>query len=142
MPARWCVLEQYGHRRFAGRVTEVELFGRRMGQIEVPKRDGTFEVVHFDGASVFALTEVGEERVRAELARRWADEDRWNAPALPAARSVYLTADELEAEVAASRGENYVRGEPGEDDDDEFLDEDDVIELGPETPPEHGDPVG
>lgn len=82
MSPRWCVLEKFGHVRLIGRVSEVDLFGRRMGLIEVPREDGTFESHHFSGESVFGLTETTEEKVRAELARRWEDQRRWAAPAL------------------------------------------------------------
>jgi hypothetical protein len=32
----WCVLELFGHVRMAGRVTEEERFGSKMGRIDVP----------------------------------------------------------------------------------------------------------
>ena len=38
----WCVLEQMGHVRMAGRVTEEERFGVMMGRIDIPRDDGTF----------------------------------------------------------------------------------------------------
>jgi len=89
MPPVWAVLELLGHRRLVGRVSEVELFGRRMGKIEVPRADGTFDVQHFGGASVYALTETTEAKVRAELERQRADAARWAAPALPPAHRGY-----------------------------------------------------
>lgn len=80
MSPRWCVLEKFGHQRLIGRVSEVELFGRRMGLIEIPKPDGSFESHHFAGEAVFGLTETTEEAVRSELARRWEDQKRWALP--------------------------------------------------------------
>jgi hypothetical protein len=37
----WCVLELMGHVRMAGRVTEEERFGVKMGRIDVPDADRT-----------------------------------------------------------------------------------------------------
>lgn len=131
MPPRWAVLELLGHRRLVGRVSEVELFGRRMGLVEVPTRDGGFARQHFGGASVYALTETTEEKVRAELVRRWADEDRWAAHALPAhaehpepddfhgddeADDSDLSDSEMERDMADARG-----GTLTDDRNDEFI---------------------
>jgi hypothetical protein len=106
MPARWCVLEQFGHRRFVGRVTEVELFGQRMGMLEIPRPDGTFEVMQFAGGSVYALSETTEERVRAEIARRF---DR--LPELPA----YPAPDDLDGDDSELEPDDrFELGQPDE----------------------------
>jgi hypothetical protein len=119
MPARWCVLELLGHRRLVGRVTEVDLFGRRMGKIEVPyilptctacygtgrvkNPDGWcrhcngFAEHYFQASSVYAMSVVGEDAVRAEIARAASQVARWALP--PSTR--FVSAEELEDELQA-----------------------------------------
>jgi hypothetical protein len=64
----WAVLEKYGHVRMAGRVTEEERFGVKMGRIDVPQGDG-FVTHYFHGSSVYGLTPCSEEAARAVAAR-------------------------------------------------------------------------
>lgn len=68
----WCVVEVMGHRRLAGRVTEVQIAGAGFLRVDVPDTEGE------DGAraftqllspnSIYAITPVTEEVAR-ELAR-------------------------------------------------------------------------
>lgn len=60
----WAVLELMGHVRMAGRVTEEERFGCKMGRIDVPKGDG-FTRVYFGGGSVYRMTPTTEEVARS-----------------------------------------------------------------------------
>lgn len=64
----WAVLELMGHVRMAGRVTEEERFGVKMGRIDVPKDDG-FTTVYFGGGSVYRMTPTTEEIARAVATR-------------------------------------------------------------------------
>jgi len=66
-PPFWAVLEQLGHRRTAGLVSEEERFGTLLGRIDVPRpeTDTGFVTVYFAGSSVYSLTPCTEEVARA-----------------------------------------------------------------------------
>lgn len=68
-PETWAVLELLGHRRLAGRVTQVEFFGGKLGRIDVPQPDGSFVTVYFGAQSVYALTVTTEEAARVAALR-------------------------------------------------------------------------
>ena len=59
----WAILELMGHVRLAGRVSEEEKFGAKMGRIDVPDGDG-FTTRYFGGQSVYSMTPVTEEVAR------------------------------------------------------------------------------
>jgi hypothetical protein len=93
----WCVVELLGHVRMAGRVTEEERFGCKMGRIDIPKVTpcdcpnasrtdamgetipcsrclgcgsiATYFTQYFSGSSVYRLTPCTEEAARAVAAR-------------------------------------------------------------------------
>lgn len=67
-PETWAILEQLGHRRLAGRVSEVEMFGVKMGRIDIPQADGKMMTKFFGGGSVYSMTIVNEEAARAVAA--------------------------------------------------------------------------
>lgn len=58
-PDEYAIVEVFGHRRHAGRITEIERFGAKMLRIDIPK-DGDFEKgysTHFyGGPSIFSMT--------------------------------------------------------------------------------------
>lgn len=59
----WALLELMGHRRFAGLVQDVEVFGRRLVRLDIPSEP---PVTQFYGAdAVYCVTPVGEETARA-----------------------------------------------------------------------------
>lgn len=60
----WAVVELMGHVRLAGHVTEQELFGAKLGRIEIPQKDGSFVSQLFGGASVYRITPVTEAVAR------------------------------------------------------------------------------
>jgi hypothetical protein len=60
----WAIVELMGHVKHAGRLTEEERFGAKMGRIDIPYED-TFRTVYFTAASVYRLTVVTEEIARA-----------------------------------------------------------------------------
>ena len=62
---QWVILELMGHVRLAGRVTEEEHFGAKLGRIEIPNEDGTFTTQWFGGGSVYRITPTTEEIARA-----------------------------------------------------------------------------
>lgn len=63
--ASWAVLELMGHVRLAGRVSEEERFGTKMGRIDIPQPDGSFTTQFFSGGSIYRMTPCTEEVARA-----------------------------------------------------------------------------
>lgn len=83
----WAIVELMGHVRMAGRVTEEERFGAKLGRIDIPKDDPAgvgFSTVYFGGGSVYRLTPCTEEVARS-VARRNQPEPihRWELPGPP-----------------------------------------------------------
>lgn len=64
----WAVLELMGHVRMAGRVTEEERFGSKLGRIDVPDGD-SFTTVYFTASSIYRMTPTTEEIARSVAAR-------------------------------------------------------------------------
>lgn len=66
----WAILELMGHVKLAGFVTEEELFGGKMGRIDIPRGDDERAVTqYFGGQTVYRLTPVSEEVAQAFAAR-------------------------------------------------------------------------
>ena len=63
----WGVLELMGHVRLAGRITEEERFGGKLGRIDVPNGD-VFTTQYFNASSIYRLTPTSEEAARAVAA--------------------------------------------------------------------------
>lgn len=61
----WAILELMGHVRVAGFVTEHELFGSKLGRIDIPAEDGQGVTQFFGGQTVYRLTPVSEQVARA-----------------------------------------------------------------------------
>lgn len=59
----WAVVELMGHQRTAGKLTEVERFGSKMGRLDIPDGD-KFVTTYFGGASVYRITVVTEAVAR------------------------------------------------------------------------------
>jgi hypothetical protein len=85
----WAILELMGHVRMAGRVTEEERFGAKMGRIDVPGAEGGYTTVYFGGGSVYRMTPTTEAIARA-VATHNAPEPvhRWELPRPEAAAEV------------------------------------------------------
>lgn len=81
----WAVVELMGHVRIAGRLTEEERFGTKLGRIDIPRGEG-FVTQYFGGASVYRVTPVSEEAARA-VARRSQPEPVHRYELLPAPES-------------------------------------------------------
>ena len=77
----WAVLELLGHVRIAGRVTEEEHFGAKLGRIDIPTGDG-FTTQWFSGGSIYRLTPTTEEIARGVALRNQPEPvHRWELPA-------------------------------------------------------------
>ena len=60
----WAIVELMGHVRLAGRVSEEEHFGAKLGRIDVPDGAGGFTTQFFGGGSVYRVTPTTEEIAR------------------------------------------------------------------------------
>jgi hypothetical protein len=60
----WAIVELMGHVRLAGRITEAECFGAKMGRLDIPQDDGAFVTQYFSGSSVYRITLVTEAVAR------------------------------------------------------------------------------
>ncbi len=109
----WGILEVMGHRKLAGRLTEVEVCGARMLRVDVPdmSEGAAPGAVHltqmYPPTAIFCLTPTTEEVAREEASylqprpvKRWAG--------LP--------------KPAGPPDDDEVRGDVDDDDDDEILD--------------------
>jgi len=59
----WAIIELMGHVRMAGKVSEVERYGAKVGRIDVPDGDG-FRTLFFGGPSIYRETPVTEDVAR------------------------------------------------------------------------------
>jgi hypothetical protein len=64
-PDAWAIVELMGHVRIAGRVSEEERFGSKLGRLDVPTEGGGYVTQYFSGSSVYRLTIVDEAAARA-----------------------------------------------------------------------------
>lgn len=84
---QWAILELMGHVKLAGRVTEEEHFGAKLGRIDIPNGEG-FTTQYFSGGSIYRLTPTTEEIARGVAQRNQPEPvHRWELPA-PAAYAV------------------------------------------------------
>jgi hypothetical protein len=59
----WAIVELMGHVRLAGKLTEEEKFGGKLGRLDIPHGDG-YVTQYFGAASVYRITLVSEEVAR------------------------------------------------------------------------------
>jgi hypothetical protein len=117
----WSILELMGHVRLAGRVTEEERFGQKLGRIDIPGPDGTWTTQYFGGSSIYRMTPTTEAIARSVAMRSQpAPVHSWE---LPQALPKPTFDDAQESQIAAT----FERRQRQEDD---FDDEDDsAIDL-------------
>lgn len=86
-PAVWAVVELMGHVRLAGRLSEEEKFGGKLGRLDIPQEDGSFVTQFFGAGSVYRITVVAEAVARhVAKGASPAPVSPWDFPkALPAA---------------------------------------------------------
>jgi len=79
---QWAIVELMGHVRVAGRVTEEERFGAKLGRVDIPMEGGGYATQYFGGGSVYRLTPTTEEIARAVALRNQpVPVHRWELPA-------------------------------------------------------------
>jgi hypothetical protein len=83
----WAIVELMGHVRLAGRLTEEEKFGGKLGRLDIPQGDG-FITQYFGSASVYRISLVTEDVARHVCKQTSpAPVSPWDFPArLPAPR--------------------------------------------------------
>jgi hypothetical protein len=64
LPDVWAKVELMGHVMLAGRITEEEKFGSKVGRIDIPQEDGSFVTQYFGGGSIYRVTIVAEAVAR------------------------------------------------------------------------------
>ena len=63
--AEWSILELMGHRRLAGFVQEVEMFGSKMLRIDIPHGGPTEATTqYYGGSSIYCVTPTTEDVAR------------------------------------------------------------------------------
>ena len=112
---QWAILELMGRVRLAGRVTEEEHFGAKLGRIDIPTGDG-FTTQYFSGGSIYRLTPTTEEIARGVALRNQpAPVHRWELPAPAGGTAPEHLGDTEEDEPEEERYSNF--GYAGELDD-------------------------
>lgn len=61
----WGIVSLLGHCTFAGRVTEEERFGAKLGRCDIPQPDGSFVTRYFPGASLYSYVPCTKEAAMA-----------------------------------------------------------------------------
>ncbi len=60
----WAVVELLGHVRHAGKLSEEERFGSKLGRLDCPVANDKWVTIYFSGSSLYRLTLVSEEAAR------------------------------------------------------------------------------
>lgn len=95
----WAVVELMGHVRMAGRLTEEERFGGKMGRLDVPDGD-RFVTTFFTASSVYRITLTTEDVARSVAAQNKPQPvHRWELPSPgPTSRVPLLDLDDDEVD--------------------------------------------
>lgn len=79
-PAVWAIVSLMGHKQYAGKVSEVERFGGKLGRIDVIDGD-KFRTVEFTDRSVYSIEYVSEEAARIAARRTMPKPvEQWELP--------------------------------------------------------------
>jgi len=117
----WAVVELLGHVKLAGRLSEEEKFGAKMGRLDIPASDG-FTTQFFGGASVYRITPVTEAVARQVAGRNQ-----------PAPVSPWDYPKQLAGHAAATQqpySDSEITGEADDFGDEDEIDEYDVTGAG------------
>lgn len=103
----WAVVELMGHVKHAGRLTEEEKFGGKLGRIDQPRGDAW--VTHYFGAqSVYRITICDEQTARAVAEAN---------PVRPVQAYELASALNVPARLSHTDADDYDDREPGDEDD-------------------------
>jgi hypothetical protein len=127
----WAVIELFGHKQVAGRVTEEPLFGTALLRVDVPAvSEWPAHTKYFGGTSIYAVHPCSEEVARA-TAERLAEQ--YGYTPMPVAVPELNEARRIIREAQAARGGTKQLAPAGsfadqfdDDDDDDDFDEDDL----------------
>lgn len=90
----WAIVELMGHVRLAGRISEVEKFGTKLGRIDVPVDGGPAITQYFSGSSVYRITPVTEAVARQVALRNKPEPvSPWDFPKQLAAHGLFNGVD-------------------------------------------------
>lgn len=119
----WAIVELMGHRRLAGRVSEVSQYGAAMLRLDVPDENGAPMATQFyGGASLYCVTPTTEEIARAVAASsRPAPVQRWELPAPKPATPTAANAGSYRVADPEAGGGGFA-GDNDEDEEDEIDD--------------------
>lgn len=124
------LLEIYGHRRLAGRVTEIQFAGTTMAKIEVPPTKAYPEGFEqcFSGGAIFSCTEISEEVARAHAEQIGAMPPRpyqisQGAPTMFALQADAHDGEPWDGGIPYETDLPYARSADGQDDGDEGHDD-------------------
>ena len=79
----WGIVSLLGHCTFAGRVTEEERFGAKLGRCDIPQPDGSFVTRYFPGASLYSYVPCTKEAAMARAGALQPPAQLLNLPATP-----------------------------------------------------------
>lgn len=65
----WAIVDLMGHRRLAGRLSEEEKFGSKLGRLDIPDAEGNWRTEYFGGSSVYSIAIVTEAVARHVAAK-------------------------------------------------------------------------
>jgi hypothetical protein len=115
---RWAAVEIMGHRQHVGRIAEESFAGATMLRVESLNPDGTFEVIHYGGASIFSVREITERAARTAVARKsWAACLKFTEPSAVPGLCALCGHTAEEHEAAAMRRALPTHGDDDYDDD-------------------------
>ena len=60
----WAVIDLFGHRRLAGRVSEAAILGGQLLRLDIPLEDGKFLTQFLGPGSIYSMTVVSETVAR------------------------------------------------------------------------------
>ena len=113
----WYIVEQLGHKRLAGYLTEAVIAGAGFLRIDIPGADGQPPATQYIAPStLYALTPTTEETARRVAAiNRPAPVQRWELPAAPMREP--RPTEELAANAEYGIPEDFDEEEEGDDGD-------------------------